>query len=138
MASNRSKKDKSSTPPPAMEETNGSAVEVTDAAQDAVVEHDTPSQITTEKLGLRTLFAAYEEKDAALTRAKREFDLAAHERSQAVKAIYNSSNPPTKGPFRYHGNVVTIVARRTAAVGEGAESVTYFFKGQRQDVMDVD
>lgn len=130
-----SKKNKNvgSTPPPALEETNGSAVEVTEAAG-----HDTPSQVTTEKLGLRALFANYEEKDAALTRAKSEFDLAAHERSLAVKAIYNSSNPPTKGPFRYHGNVVTIVARRTAAVGDGAEAVTYFFKGQRQDVMDVD
>lgn len=130
MGTSKAKKDKTSgsIPPPANEDT-GSTAEVS---------ADTPSQVSTEKLGLRVLFAAYEEADAALTRAKSEFDLAAHERSRAVKAIYESSSPPSKGPFRYKGSIVTIVARTTKGVGDAPESVTYFFKGQRQDVLDVD
>lgn len=116
-----------STPPPAPE------------TEQVATDEIPASQIKDELLERRALFAAYDAADAEATQKKNEFELAQYHRSQAVKAIYNSTTPPSKGPFRFKGNIVTIVARTTKGDGPDApETVTYFFKGQRQGVLDVD
>lgn len=111
---------------------NKQTEETTTAPATDVVE-DTPSAVLHEKIGAKVLFAEYDEKDAAHARILKELEMAVHERSQSVKKIYDNVG---KGPFRYKGSVVTIVARTTT--NPDGDHTTYFFKGQKLAVQDVD
>ena len=94
---------------------------------------DTPSSIVHEKITAKVLFAEYEEKDATYARIAKELELAQQERSQAVKKILENVG---KGPFRYKGSIVTVVGRTTTS--PDGDHTTYFFKGQKLAVQDVD
>lgn len=123
MASKNSKKNETQS-----QVTEGEVQSGTSEASEA-----TPSEVHHEKASAKVLFAQYEETDAAHARAVKELELATFERSQAVKKILESVG---KGPFRYKGAIVTVVGRTTT--GTDGDHTTYFFKGQKLAVTDVD
>lgn len=124
------KKPRESTPPPTPETATTVATEP--LPEDGP---DTPSTVAHEKLTVKSLFAAYETANAALTEQKAKFEEAANNRSRAVKAIFDATG--SKGPFKYKGNIVTIVSRTTKGKNEEPHT-TYFFKGGISDVVEID
>lgn len=133
MPSKKDKKQRESTPPPAPETTTTVATEPLPENGDGGP--DTPSTVAHEKLTVKSLFAAYETANAALTEQKAKFEEAANNRSRAVKAIFDATG--SKGPFKYKGNIVTIVSRTTKGKNEEPHT-TYFFKGGISDVVEID
>lgn len=132
MPSKKDKKPRESTPPPAAE-TPVVATEL--APENGEGGPDTPSTVAHEKLTVKSLFAAYETANAALTEQKAKFEEAANNRSRAVKAIFDATG--SKGPFKYKGNIVTIVSRTTKGKNDEPHT-TYFFKGGISDVVEID
>lgn len=97
-------------------------------------EPEVVSEPVASKPSLRPYFSAYKEADAAWGAAKAALEQAAVDRSMAVKAILEAAE--SKGPFKVDGQIVQIVSRVTKSAD--GDHTTYFFKGQRQDVVEID
>lgn len=91
--------------------------------------------IDSTKKGLTTeqkleLFAAADEATEAVKEVELALEEAKGDKSEAIKNIFDACG---KGPFRYKGRDITIVARKK----KGVEEVSYLFREQPAEVEEI-